>query len=127
MRTTTRTTSPMSTPSRADTGDESDDEELLGPKDHRAPFAAYPSAIRPRRKTISGGFVEAARTRRADPHPPPAARTQFTNDLTTEGYADRFRPRSRRARSAAQRPADNPDLRVVRPASTRSAARRTNS
>ena len=79
----------------ADTGDETDDEELLGPKDDPGAVRRY----RFRHPTASGktiaaaGFVEAARTlgvlilthRRL-------LVTQFTNDLTTEGYADRFTP-----------------------------------
>src|SRR5664279_27340 len=72
-----------------------DDEELLGPKDDLGAVRRY----RFRHPTASGktiaaaGFVEAARTlgvlilthRRL-------LVTQFTNDLTTEGYAGRFTP-----------------------------------
>ena len=74
---------------------EDDEEELLGPKDDPGAVRRY----RFRHPTASGktiaaaGFVEAARTlgvlilthRRL-------LVTQFTNDLTTEGYADRFTP-----------------------------------
>jgi ribonuclease E len=76
-------------------GEEEDDEEELGPREDPGAVRRY----RFRHPTASGktiaaaGFVEAARTlgvlilthRRL-------LVTQFTNDLTTEGYADRFTP-----------------------------------
>src|SRR4051812_31773697 len=75
--------------------DEDDDQEPLGPEEDQGAIRRY----RFRHPTASGktiaaaGFVEAARTlgvlilthRRL-------LVTQFTNDLTTEGYADRFTP-----------------------------------
>ena len=81
--------------------------EADAPRTTRARSAASASAIRrPPGKTIAaGGFVEAARTmgvlilthRRL-------LVNQFTRDLTTEGYGDRFAPPcSRRARSHSAR------------------------
>jgi ribonuclease E len=78
-----------------DAGEDEDDEEELGPKEDPGAVRRY----RFRHPTASGktiaaaGFVEAARTlgvlilthRRL-------LVTQFTNDLTTEGYAGRFTP-----------------------------------
>jgi ribonuclease E len=78
-----------------ETGEDEDDDEELGPKEDPGAVRRY----RFRHPTASGktiaaaGFVEAARTlgvlilthRRL-------LVTQFTNDLTTEGYADRFTP-----------------------------------
>jgi ribonuclease E len=78
-----------------ETAEDEDDEEELGPKEDPGAVRRY----RFRHPTASGktiaaaGFVEAARTlgvlilthRRL-------LVTQFTNDLTTEGYADRFTP-----------------------------------
>ena len=50
-----------------------------------------------RHPTASGKTIAAARLRRGgppprrpDPHAPPAARHQFTRDLTTEGYGERL-------------------------------------
>jgi ribonuclease E len=79
----------------AEAGDDDEEEEELGPKDDPGAVRRY----RFRHPTASGktiaaaGFVEAARTlgvlilthRRL-------LVTQFTNDLTTEGYAGRFTP-----------------------------------
>jgi ribonuclease E len=76
-------------------GEDEEDDEALGPKEDPGAVRRY----RFRHPTASGktiaaaGFVEAARTlgvlilthRRL-------LVTQFTNDLTTEGYADRFCP-----------------------------------
>ena len=82
-------------------------------------------------KTIAAaGFVEAARhlgililTHRR------LLVTQFTRDLTTEGYGDRLTARDRdRLGAAARRPDHDPDLRLVRaPRRLGRAARRTSS
>jgi superfamily II DNA or RNA helicase len=85
----------LSSDSDAGTDEGEGDEEPLGPKEDPGAVRRY----RFRHPTASGktiaaaGFVEAARTlgvlilthRRL-------LVTQFTNDLTTEGYADRFTP-----------------------------------
>ena len=111
-RRTTRTTR-----SSTEEDDEDDEEELTPEQD--------PGAIRRYRfrhptasgKTIAAaGFVEAARTlgvlilthRRL-------LVSQFTRDLTTEGYGDRFTEAIERGQEPLRdEPADDPDVRVVR-------------
>ncbi len=85
----------LASDAEGEAGEEDEEDEELGPKDDAGAVRRY----RFRHPTASGktiaaaGFVEAARTlgvlilthRRL-------LVTQFTNDLTTEGYADRFTP-----------------------------------